>query len=63
MEFFSRQKHSRGLPFSSPADLPNLGIEPWSPALQAKSLLSEPPGKPASIRTLIKAQHKTNGFF
>ena len=33
-------------PFPSPGDLPNLGIEPRSPALQADSLLSEPPGKP-----------------
>ena len=31
---------------SSPGDLPNPGIEPGSPALQAESLLSEPPGKP-----------------
>ena len=30
----------------SPGDLPNLGIEPRSPALQAYSLPSEPPGKP-----------------
>ena len=30
----------------SPGDLPNPGIEPRSPALQADSLLSEPPGKP-----------------
>ena len=34
-----------GLPFSSPWDLPNLGIEPRSPALQEDSLPSEPPGK------------------
>ena len=33
-------------PFPSPGDLPNLGIEPRSPALQADSLPSEPPGKP-----------------
>ena len=33
--------------FSSPGDLPDLGIEPRSPALQADSLLSESPGKPA----------------
>ena len=33
-------------PFPSPGDLPNLGSEPRSPALQADSLLSEPPGKP-----------------
>jgi len=31
-----------GLPFPSPEDLPDLGIEPWSPALQADSLPSEP---------------------
>ena len=34
-----------GLPCPSPKDLPNLGIEPRSPALQANSLSSEPPGK------------------
>ena len=33
-------------PFPSPGDLPNLGAEPRSLALQAVSLLSEPPGKP-----------------
>ena len=37
-----------GLPFPSPEDLPNPGIKPWSPALQADSLLSEPPGSPIS---------------
>ena len=42
---FSRQEYWSGLPFPSPGDLPNLGIEPWSPALQADSLPSEPPGK------------------
>ena len=35
-----------GLPFPSPGDLPNPGIEPRSPALQTDALLSEPPGKP-----------------
>ena len=43
---FSRQKYSSGLPFPPPRDLPDTGMEPWSPALQADSLLSEPPGKP-----------------
>ena len=43
---FSRQDYWRGLPFSSPGDLPNPGIEPRCPELQADSLLSEPPGKP-----------------
>ena len=42
----SRQKYWSGLPFPSPADLPNPGIEHRSPALQADSVLSEPPGKP-----------------
>ena len=32
---FSRQEYWNGLPSSSPGDLPDLGIEPWSPALQA----------------------------
>ena len=45
---FSRQESWSGLPFPSPRDLPYLGIEPTSPALQAASLLSEPPGKPVS---------------
>ena len=43
---FSRQGYWSGLPFPSPGDLPNPGIEPGSPALQADTLLSEPPGKP-----------------
>ena len=38
---FSRQEYWSGLPFPSPGDLPNPGIEPGSPALQAYSLLSE----------------------
>ena len=42
---FSRQEYWSGLPLPSPGDLPNPGIEPGSPALQADSLLSEPPGK------------------
>ena len=33
------------MPFPSPGDLPDLGIKPGSPALQADSLSSEPPGK------------------
>ena len=40
----SSQEHWSGLPFLSPWDLPNLGFEPRSPALQADSLPSEPPG-------------------
>ena len=43
---FSRQEYWSGLPFPSPGDLPNPGIEPGSPALQVDTLPSEPPGKP-----------------
>ena len=42
---FSRQEYWNRLPFPSPGDLPDPGIEPRSPALQADALLSEPPGK------------------
>jgi len=42
---FSRKEYWGGLPFPSPGDLPDPGIEPGSPALQ-DSLPTEPPGKP-----------------
>ena len=42
---FSRQEYWSGLPFPSAGDLPNPGIKPRSPALQADFLTSEPPGK------------------
>ena len=42
---FSRQWYWSGSPFPSPGDLPNPGIEPRSPTLQADALPSEPPGK------------------
>ena len=38
---FSRQEYWSGLPFSSPENLPDPGIEPRSPKLQADSLLTE----------------------
>ena len=43
---FPRQEYWSGLTFPSPGDLPDPGIEPGSPALQADSLPFEPPGKP-----------------
>ena len=46
---FSSQEYWSGLPFPSPGDLPNPGIKPGSPSLQADSLLSEPSGKPINI--------------
>ena len=45
MEFL-RQEYWSGLPFPSPGDLLNPGIEPGSPVLQADTLPSEPPGNP-----------------
>ena len=43
---FSRQEYWSGLPFPSPGDLPDPGIEPGSPALQTDSLPSGLQGKP-----------------
>ena len=43
---FFRQECWSGLPFPSAGELPNPGIRLWSPALQADSLPSEPPGEP-----------------
>ena len=40
---FSRQEYWSGLPLPSPGDLPDPGIKPRSSALQADSLLLEPP--------------------
>ena len=48
---FPRQEYWSGLPFPSPGDFPDPEMEaasPVSPVLQAKSLLTEPPGKPAA---------------
>ena len=47
---FSRQEFWNGLPCPLPGDLPSLGIETRSPALQVGSLLSEPPEKPKNTR-------------
>ena len=47
---FSRQEYWSGLPFPSPGDLPDPGIEPGSPALEADALTSEPPRKPRQER-------------
>ena len=52
---FSRQEYWSGLPFPSPEDLSDPGIEPRSPALQADALTSEPPGNPA----ITTAEHKS----
>ena len=53
---FSSHEYWNGLPFPSPGDLPNLGIEHRSLALQADSLLSEAPWKPISLLTDWKSE-------
>ena len=47
---FSRQGYWSGLPFPSPGDLADPGIEPRSSTLQADALTSAPPGKPLNTR-------------
>ena len=58
---FSRQESWSGLPFPSPGDLSNPGIKPGSPALQADSLLSEPPGKPKVAKAVSTSKQFSKG--
>ena len=62
---FSRQEYWSGLLFPSPGDLPDPGIEPRSPTLQADALTSEPPGKPPinfALQILMNFGYQTFGF-
>ena len=52
---FPRQEYWSGLPFPSPGDLPDLGIEPASPALAGGFFITEPPGNPYVTLGLMKA--------
>ena len=52
----SRQEYWSGLPFPSPGDIPDRGIEPRSPALQADSLPPELWGKPPNINIIATMQ-------
>ena len=60
---FSRQEYWSGLPFPSPGDLPDPGIEPMSPALQADALpsdpffTSEPPGMLPLVVRIRQSMH------
>ena len=56
---FSKQEYWSGLPIPSPGDLPDPGIEPRSPTMQADSLPSEPPGKPICLSVTLKTEHYT----
>ena len=58
---FSRQEYWSGLPFPSPGDLPDPGIEPGSPALQADDLPSKPPGKSTKV-AVVNSGEKTGTY-
>ena len=51
---FSRPEYWSGLPFPSPGDLPNPGIEPTSPALPGRFFTTEPPGKPRMLASTLQ---------
>ena len=50
---FCRQEYWSGLPFPSPGDLPDPGIEAVSPALQADSLPAEPSARGSRVRYIL----------
>ena len=55
---FSEQPYWSGFPFPSPGDLPDPGIKPRSPSLQADALTSEPPGRTQGKEVLeVKLNH------
>ena len=56
---FSRQEYWSGLPFPSPGDLPDPGIEPRSPASEADALTCEPPGNSHVIKRHLLLGRKT----
>ena len=63
-----RQEYWSGLPFLSPGDLPDLGIEPRSPALEADALTSESPGRHIILSLIsqqkrIHLQNRRCGFY
>ena len=60
---FSRQEYWSGLPFPSPGDLPDPGIKPRSPALEADSLPCERPGKPVFKNTGVGSCSLLQGIF
>ena len=56
---FFREEYWSGLPFPSPGDLPDPGLKPRSPTLQANALTSAPPGKPL----ILKRERVVNNHF
>ena len=64
---YSRQEYWSGLPFPSPGDLPDPGIEPRSPAMEADALTSEPPRMKQKnkkvTRSMIQSKSNKNAKF
>ena len=60
---FSRQDNWSGLPFSTPGDLPNPGIEPMSPALTGGFFTAELPGKPYGFNLWLQVRCKNIDLF
>ena len=58
---FSRQEYWSGLPFPTPGDLPDPGIEPPTPALAGRFFTAKPPGKQAELQ--LTSFLKTDYFF
>ena len=56
-----RLEYWNGLPFPSPGDLRNPGIEPSSPALAGRFLTTEPPGKPINVHGEEKWEEGVRG--
>ena len=54
---FSRQEYWSGLPFLTPVDLPNPGIEPMSPSLAGGFFTTEPPGIPLCLYAHVIKKH------
>ena len=50
---FSREEYWSGLPFPSPVDLPDPGIEPKTPALAGRFFTTVPPGKPLKVKVTV----------
>ena len=62
---FSRQEDWSGLPYPTPEDLPDPGIEPtsfMSPALAGAFFTTEPPGKPVLLIQLISYSYMHPGI-
>ena len=60
---FSRQEYWSGLPFPSPGDLLDPGVEPGSPSFQADALTSEPPGKESRPPEVLDSKERNAILF